>query len=68
MGKLHENRRTMGVKQWKRELERMRAAIGRQHDRVLEHMRADETSLLEALYSFAESKEARRNTRTRADR
>ncbi len=48
------------VKQWMRELESLRSAIGHQHDRLIEDMRADETSLLEALYSFDRSRKATR--------
>src|SRR5579871_4561405 len=43
---------TLGIRQWKRELEVLRWRIGHEHDRVVERMRADETSLLEALFSF----------------
>jgi len=52
----HGPRRPAAVKQWRRELELLRSRIGRQHNRVIERMREDETRLLEALYSFAESK------------
>ena len=52
----HDNRRRAGVKQWKLELELLRLEIGRQHDHVgSSRMRDDETHLLEALFSFAES-------------
>jgi hypothetical protein len=55
MGMSHDSRRPAGVEQWKQELELLRSRIGRQHDHVIEGMRDDETRLLEALYSFAES-------------
>lgn len=51
----HGNRPPAGVQQWKHELELLRSQIGRQHDHVIERMRDDETLLLEALHSFAES-------------
>ncbi|HEV3200710.1 MAG TPA: hypothetical protein VGZ73_22560 [Bryobacteraceae bacterium] len=51
----HRTRRPTAVKQWKRDLELLRSRIGRHHDHVIERMRDDETRLLEALYSFAES-------------
>jgi hypothetical protein len=47
-------------KQWMRELESLRSAIGDQHDRLIEDMPADETSLLEALYSFERSRKVTR--------
>jgi hypothetical protein len=59
MDKVHDTRRAPVVRQWKQELELLRLEISRQHDHVVERMRADETSLLEALYSFAESKHRR---------
>jgi hypothetical protein len=55
MDRVHDTRRPAGVKQWKHELELLRSEIGRQHDHVIERMREDETRLLEALYSVAES-------------
>jgi hypothetical protein len=59
MGKVHDTRLPTGVKQWKQELELLRSEIGHQHDHLIERMRAGETSLLEALYSFAESSQGR---------
>lgn len=59
MDRVHDTRRPAGVKQWKQELELLRSEIGRQHDHVIERMREDETRLLEALYSVAESRHAR---------
>jgi hypothetical protein len=59
MDTIYDSRRRAGVKQWKLELELLRSEIGRQHDHVIERMREDETRLLEALYSFAESNRRR---------
>lgn len=55
MGKSHDSRQPAGVKQWKHELELLRSQIGRQHDHVIERMPDDETRLVAALYSFAET-------------
>lgn len=55
MDMIHNSRQRARVKHWKIELELLRSEIGRQHDHVIERMRDDETRLLEALYSFAES-------------
>jgi hypothetical protein len=55
MDRVHDTRPPTGVRQWKHELQLVRSEIGRQHDHVIERMREDETRLLEALYSFAES-------------
>jgi hypothetical protein len=68
MANVHASRKPIGVKQWKHELELLRSEIGHQHDDVLERMRADETRLLEALYSVSESQRGQMAARAWCDR
>jgi hypothetical protein len=59
MRNVHHGCQPARVKQWKQELELLRSRIVHQHDHIIERMRAGETSLLEALYSFGESRQGR---------